>query len=310
MKHIMTVCGEVTPEQLGIVLPHEHVICDIARHSGNANNLLTDVTACTREMEYFKRAGGGTIVDVTTPDIGRDPQSLRDVSLAAGVNIVTCTGYYTEKTAQELIGEQTVDDLAAWMIKEITVGIGDTGIRPGVIGELGSPNHYVRPAEEKVLRAAGRAHRETGMSISLHAAIGRPGVDQLAILREEGVSLDRVIVGHADYEWHREVGTDLEYYQKLLDAGCYVEFDQIGWGEDVVPEKEIIKRVLLLLERGYSNRLLLSMDICRRSFYRQNGGHGYDYLLTHFTKKLQVAGLSDDQIRLIMTENPSRALAF
>ncbi len=310
MKHIMTVCGEVLPEQLGIVLPHEHVVCDIARHSGNVNNLLTDVKACTREVECFKRAGGGTIVDVTTPDIGRDPPALREVSLATGVNIVTCTGYYTEKTAQEFVGEQTVDELAAWMIKEITAGIGDTKIKPGIIGELGSPNHYIRPAEEKVLRAAGRAHRETGMSISLHAAIGRPGVDQLAILREESVSLDRVIVGHADYEWHREVGADLDYYRKLLDAGCYLEFDQIGWGDDVIPEHEVIKRILLLLEKGYSDRLLLSMDICRRTFYHQNGGHGYDYLITHFMKKVRDSGLADDQIRLIMAENPARALAF
>ena len=113
MKKIMTVCGEISPDQLGIVLPHEHIVCDIARLSGSLDNLLTDIEPCKREVEYFKRAGGGTIVDITPPDIGRNAAPLKEISQATGVHIVTCTGYYLEQTMREFVGTKSVDDLAA-----------------------------------------------------------------------------------------------------------------------------------------------------------------------------------------------------
>ena len=98
MKTVMTVLGEIAPDELGIVMPHEHIVCDIARHSGKATNRLNDIELCKRELGYFKRAGGRTMVDVTTSDIGRDAGALKQIARATGVNVVMGTGYYTEKT--------------------------------------------------------------------------------------------------------------------------------------------------------------------------------------------------------------------
>lgn len=104
MKKVMTVCGEIPLVQLGVTLPHEHIVCDIARLSGTPDNLLDDLEVCKQEVAYFKRARGGMIVDVTTPDIGRNAAALREISEATGIHILTCTGYYLEQTMRTAWG--------------------------------------------------------------------------------------------------------------------------------------------------------------------------------------------------------------
>lgn len=306
----MTVRGPIPANQLGIVLPHEHVFCDLARHSGNPDNLLASIPLCEQEVTRFRRAGGATIVDATTRDIGRNAAALKTISEATGVNIVAATGYYVAKTARDFIGDKTVADLAGEMIREFTRGIDGTAIMPGIIGELGSANHVIQPVEERVLRAAARTHHETGLAITLHSAVGRPAVDQVNILRQEAMPMHRVIVGHIQYEWHRDIDADLAYYQRFLDLGCYLQFDQIGWGDDTFPELEMAGRLRLLIAKGYADRLLLSSDLCRVSFYHANGGFGYDYILSRFVQILQGAGVSARHVQTILVENPAAVLAL
>ena len=305
----MTVRGEMPPDKLGVTMPHEHIICDVSRHSGKEDNLLNDVKMAAQEVAAFRRAGGSTIVDVTTEDIGRDPLALKRVSAASGVNIITTTGYYAERIYPHRVLQMTAPELAAHMIHEVRHGIGDTGVRPGIIGELGADEPSVSPVEEKVLRAAARTHNETGLAITLHSSYTRPAPNQLAVLREEGVSPERVIVSHADVVWHEDIAEDLDYFLPLLDAGCTLGFDTIGWDE-FSPEPERIKRIRLLLERGYENQLLLSSDLCRRSFYHANGGRGYDYVLRQFIPKLREDGVAEKHIHLMLVENPQAVLAF
>ena len=309
MKRVPTVLGDIPADELGVTMPHEHVICDISLHSGHAYNRLTDVEAAAREVAAFRLAGGCTIVDVTTPDIGRDPAALKRVSELSGVNIVTCTGYYAEAVYPSDLMRKSVDELAGEMIAEVRDGIGETGVRPGIIGELGAKGFDLTPAEERVLRAAARTHLETGLAITLHSTIGRPAPNQVAVLREEGVPTQRVIVGHADVVWHDDVDLDLAYFLPLLDAGCFLEFDTVGWPENS-PDAARVERIRLLLDRGYERQLLLSTDLCRVTFYRANGGRGYDCVLRDFAPMLREAGVTDDQMRLMLKENPREALSL
>ena len=309
MKNVMTVLGARAPETLGVVMPHEHIICEANRHSGKEDNLLNDVTTACAEVALFKQAGGGTICDVTPADLGRDPMALKRIAETTGVHIITSTGYYDEKLYPDHVTQQSVDSLAAWMVSEAVEGINDTGIKPGLIGELRSSATQVTPAEARILKAAAGAHHETGLAITLHSGFGRPGPNQVAVLRGENVSPERIIVGHADLELRPEIAEDLDYFLPLLDAGCYLAFDTIGWDE-FCPDAERIRRIALLLERGYGRQLLLSSDICRRSFYHVNGGRGYDYVLKEFVPRLKKHGIADDLINAMLIENPVKALAF
>jgi len=308
MKKIVTVTGDISPEKLGVTMPHEHVICDISLHSGIENNRLDDVEAAILEVNAFREAGGGCLVDVTTADIGRNATALKQVAQATGVNIVTTTGWYSESIYPSRVGTDDVAALAREMIHEATHGIGETGIKPGVIGELGARLAELSPAEELVLRASARAHLETGLAIVLHAALNRPGLSQVRVLREEGVSADKIIVSHADIVWHEEVQEDLSYHLALLDIGCYLSFDTIGWLE-FSPEHHKIACIQEIIARGYAGRLLLSSDLCRRTFYHANGGRGYDYVLRSFVPRMRECGVAESDIQRMLIGNPAEVLA-
>ncbi len=308
MKKIITVLGEIAADELGVTMPHEHVICDISLHSGNENNRLTDVNLAIQEVMAFKEAGGNSLVDVTTVDIGRNPEALKKASEATGVNIITTTGFYCEDIYPSSFWDADKKSLARYMIDEAVNGIGETGIRPGVIGELGSKNSTASPAEETALRASALTQLETGLAIVLHSALNRPAPDQVRILREEGVSPERIIVSHADIVWHEDIQLDLAYHLSLLDIGCYLSFDTIGW-QEFSPEDHKIACILELIEMGYADQLLLSSDLCRRTFYHANGGRGYDYVIRDFVPRLKESGVSETDIKCILVSNPSDALA-
>ena len=290
-------------------MPHEHVVCDISRHSGKDDNRLDDPRLCIEEVKAYKAAGGDALVDVTCEDIGRDAAALQQVSKATGVHIITTTGYYAESIYPAYVSEMDTAALTSHMVDEATNGIDGTGIRPGIIGELGAVGPAVTAEEEKVLRAAARTHHETGLAVSLHSAYNRPGPQQTAILADEGVSLERVIVGHADLEWRDDMHQDLDYFLQLLDQGCTLGFDMIGWTE-FTPETERIRRIVALVEQGYAEQLVLSSDLCRRSFYHANGGRGYDYVLREFVPRLRESSISDEALHQMLRKNPMRLLAF
>lgn len=308
MKKIITVLGEIPADKLGVTMPHEHVICDISLHSGNKNNRLTDINLAIQEVIAYREAGGNSLVDVTTVDIGRDPEALRQISEATGVNIITTTGLYCEEIYPPGFWNADKKSLAKMMIDEARNGIGETGIKPGVIGELGSKNSTVSPAEETVLRASALTHLETGLTIVLHSALNRPAPDQVRILLDEGAAQEKIIVSHADIVWHEDIHIDLTYHLSLLDIGCYLSFDTIGW-QEFSPEEHKIACILALIDRGYSDRLLLSSDLCRRTFYHANGGRGYDYVLKSFAPRLRDSGVSETDLTRILMSNPAEALA-
>lgn len=305
---IVTVKGPIEPDELGVTMSHEHIMCDISQHSGKEDNLLDDIDLASKEVAFFHEAGGKSLVDVTTDDIGRDAGALAMISDKTGVNIVTCTGYYAEELYPDYVHNMDIGELAAHMIDEAVNGIGETGVRPGIIGELRSNDTDVTVAEEKVLRASARTHKATGLAISLHSGYGRPGPNQLAILQQEGVDVERVIVCHGDVVWDEDVNKDMDYYQGILDSGAFLSFDAIGW-KDAMPEEEKIVRICALLEKGYVRQLLFSLDLCRKSFYHACGGHGYDHVLEHFVPRLREHDVSQIPIETILIENPRRVLS-
>ena len=194
----MTVTGPVDSGDLGIVLPHEHVFIDLVREY-RGSGLLNDEHLARAELGALRAAGGGTLVDLTVDEIGRDPDALRRVSVATGISIVMGCGHYRDPYLDRAWFDRTgVDAIAAEIVRDITEGVRDTGVRAGIIGEIGADRHYVSAAEERSFRAAARAHRLTGLTISTHAARWPVGLAQLELLTQEGVDPRRVIVGHTD----------------------------------------------------------------------------------------------------------------
>jgi len=298
---VMAVTGPVRPADLGVVLPHEHVFIDLVREY-RGSGLLNDEQLACRELALLRAANGRTLVDLTTDEIGRDPAALRRVSEATGVTIVMGCGHYRDPYLdRDWFDRHTVDAIADEIVRDAQEGVRGTGVRAGIIGEIGADKRYVSAAEERSFRAAARAHHRTGLTISTHAARWPVGLEQVRLLTEEGVDPHRVIVGHTD-----SVPIP-EYHLALVRQGCYVSFDSIGSGS-AHDLRRAVEYVLNLVRAGFGSRLLLSHDICLSTHLSAAGGCGYAYLLSDFLPLLVEAGLDTEQVGEFVTGNPRAAL--
>jgi predicted metal-dependent phosphotriesterase family hydrolase len=183
---VMTVTGPVEAAKLGVTLPHEHLFIDVLREY-RGDGLLNDGALAIEEVAAYRAAGGRSIVDVTSVGLGRAPEALRRVSEATGVHIIMGSGHYREPYLDlARINRMTVDDLATEIVEDLEVGVDGSGIRAGIIGEIAC-DRWITAAEERCFRAAARAHRRTGATITTHAARWPVGIRQLDLLAEEGV---------------------------------------------------------------------------------------------------------------------------
>ena len=307
---VMTVSGPIPPDRLGFTLPHEH--CGISLwHVANRWDyweLTPDDDIVLEELRDYRRRGGGTLVDLTLPGVGRDPARLRRLASATGLNIVMGTGWYREPyyPAEAGIDRRSVDDLAAEMVRELEHGVGDSGIRPGIIGEIGTDKPWVSALEERVHRAAARAAQQTGMAVTTHGVHSGVGIAQLGVLTGEGLDPGRVVIGHAD-SYH-----DLDFYLSILDAGANLLFDFLGhrFGVEESTEPRLVETLVELLERGYAGQLLLSQDVCHNRQLKAHGGFGYVYLQQHFLPTLRTAAVGEGEIRQMTIDNPARILTI
>jgi phosphotriesterase-related protein len=298
---IMSVTGPVESGDLGVVLPHEHVFANLIREY-RGTGLLNDEHLARHEVGLYRAAGGTTLVDLTLDEIGRDPAALRRVAEATGVTIVMGCGHYRDPYLDRgWFDRHDVGEIAEKIVEDIEEGVRGTGVRAGIIGEIGADQAYISAAEERSFRAAARAHRRTGLTISTHAARWPVGLDQLRLLAEEGVDPGRVIIGHAD------TVPSPDYHLALARQGCYVSFDSVGTGTPYDLQRTADYTVALV-RAGFGAKVLLSHDVFLRGHLRADGGGGYGYLLTDFLPLLSAAGLDAELVRRLVSANPIAAL--
>jgi len=307
---VMTVSGPIPPDRVGFTLPHEHTGIYLWHIPGRWDywELTPDEVVVGEELMDFRRRGGSTLVDMTGPGVGRDPDRLRRLASRTGVQIVMGCGWYRGAyyPVEARIDARTVDDLAAELIGEFRDGVGGSGVRPGIIGEIGTDKPWISALEERVHRAAARASVATGMAISTHAILSPVGLAQLAIFEQEGVDPARVVIGHADSY------PVLDHYLAILDRGANLEFDFIGhrFGTEEAAEPRLVELIVELLERDYGSQLLLSQDVCHNSQLKANGGFGYTYLQQHFLPTLRTAAVGEGEIAVMAIDNPRRILTI
>jgi phosphotriesterase-related protein len=311
MPHVMTVLGPVAPDSIGFTLPHEHTQISLWHIQDRWDywELTKDEPVALEELALYREAGGTTLVDLTLPGVGRDPLWLRGLSERSGLNLVMGGGWY--RTAyyppEALIDKRSVDSLAEELVAEATVGVGETGVRIGILGEIGTDKPWVTPSEERVFRAVARASRRTGLAITTHAVLSDVGQAQLTILEEEGVDPGRVVIGHQDSY------PVLDHYLSLIERGASIEFDFLGMTFSAIEEHgegRVIDLLLELLRRGHADRVLLSQDVCHTSQLRRYQGNGYVYLHMTFLPRLRERGVSQEEIDQMTIGNPRRVLAI
>lgn len=289
----------MTIDTSGYTYAHEHLHIDLSSFKNNPDCRLDQYDLICQEMNDLQVLGVRNIIEMTNRYMGRNPQFMLDLMRDTGINVVACTGYYQDAFFPEHVTIRSVEQLAQEMVDEIVIGIDGTGLKAGIIAEIGSSEGVITPLEEKVFIAAARAHHETGRPISTHTSFSTMGLEQLALLKSQGVALSRVVVGHCDLK------DNLDNILRMIDLGAYVQFDTIG-KNSYYPDEKRIGMLHALRDRGLLNRVMLSMDITRRSHLKANGGNGYDYLLTTFIPQLRQSGFGQADVDTMLRDNPSQ----
>jgi len=309
---VNTVLGPVDTADLGFTLTHEHIMATAAGLRQTYPEFLDRQGVIEDAVETFGAAyqeGLRTIIDMTTFDLGRDIGMLEEVSRRTGIHIILTTGCH--RSIPRVLAGASPDAIAQLYVKEIEEGIEGTGIKAGVI-KSASDAGGITEQEENVLRAVARAHNRTGAPISTHTwSPDRIGEQQVRILEEEGVDLNRVYIGHSNDTF------DVDYLLGLLEKGVWLGLDRYPGGR--VPgtpnweqRTEIVKR---LMDAGWGHRIMLSHDHSipggqptpeLREQRRRYNPDGYLFITRQVLPRLSELGASDEDIHQIMVDNPRR----
>ncbi|GAB5518525.1 MAG: phosphotriesterase [Rhodothermales bacterium] len=299
---IRIVLGDIAPGDLGRCLPHEHLIGTPPPHLATPDLQLTDQDAALREVETLQAVGGQALVEMTTPDYGRDAAGLRQLAESTGLHIVAATGYNKETFSAPFLDGVSVAELVERYVDEIEVGMDGTASRAGLI--KASTMETMTPHGWTMLQAAAEAHHRTHAPISTHTENGRLGIEQAQALIDAGVAPAHIIIGHTDHQ------LDWAYHAELAAMGVFIGIDQIGKTK-YAPDAERIAFILRHIAAGHGDQLLLSGDLARRSYWNAYGGTpGFGYLFTEFASALRTAGLTDADLDRLFIDNPARAFTF
>ena len=304
MPTLITTLGPKKADELGLILPHEHVFVDLRTpdQPGYAQADAAAVIALMApEIERARASGVTALVDCAPVGVGRRVDILRAVSEATRFPLVTPTGIYREPWVPAWAQAASEDELYEWMRAELEGTIEQSGVPAGFI-KLSAGDDGLTPCEAKILRAAARAGAATDAAIGSHTIRGRVVRDQLDIVEACGYTAGRFIWIHASAE------PDVDLNLEIARRGAWIEYDWIG---DPADDEMFIHRIRRMLTAGLGNHLLLSQD---RGWYdpAQPGGgtpKPYTYLGEHFLPKLRAAGLDEAAIRQLVCENPFRAFA-
>ncbi len=298
---IETVWGAIPAETLGVTMCHEHLALDLSHVRGDTDSVFTDTPLIAGELNKLYDQGCRGVIEVTCNDMGRDVERLRGYSRATGLHIVASTGFYLAPYHPRWLHTATVEEIAQLFIHELTVGIGETGVRAGLIAEIATSSDCIHPTERKVFEAAAMASARTGCAISTHCDMGTRGLEQVQLLVSKGATPEKIILGHID------LADDREYHLALLKTGANLAFDTIG-KTSYLSDQRRADNLAALLAADYEDKLLLSQDVSRLSYLTASGGRGYTAVLGWFATLLRERGITQAQLDKLLIYNPARIL--
>ena len=322
MAFIRTVSGDIDPSKMGVTYAHDHIYCipQLWKEKGDTDLLLDSPEASQAELELFAKAGGRTIYDATAIDYGRDVGTVKRIAEAAGVQVIATAGFNKAimwpgtmpgkgMTFNQWIASKSRDALARHVVAEVTEGMDGTDVRGGVV-KFGTGYNTMNESEIKILLAVLDAHKETGAPIHSHTELGTMALEQLDLVKAEGVDPARLTIAHLDRN------PDPWLHRKVAETGVFFSFDGITrvkyYSEDVRT-----RCILDLVRWGHEDQIMVGGDIARRTMFASygEGGLGMGFILEkwkpRFIEEAGEAGFDGEKlVHKFFVENPQRAFAF
>ena len=328
MAFVRTFFGDLAPEELGFTYSHEHIVCvpPYWQERNDDDLLLDDPKKSKKDVLDFKANGGQTIVDATAIDYGRQVEDVAQISRETGIHIVGTAGFNKSflwkanlsprlqkvigdfKTFEEWIDKSSINELADFVIREVMEGLEGTEYKGGQV-KFGTGYNMISPLEEKTIRAIARAHKETKAPIHSHTEAGTMALEQIEILRDEGINTEFLSIGHMDRN------LDPYMHRKVAETGAFLSFDGIGKIK-YAPESARIRAILDLVDAGFADQILVSGDTARKTYYKHYGhGLGLEYIIKkwvpRFIEEANESGYDGEElVHKIFYTNPQRCFTF
>jgi phosphotriesterase-related protein len=336
---VQTVLGPIAPDALGPTLMHEHLLCDI-RHPGQRkpedlgpelaldnvwainygtvkraarNYLLDEVEVAVEEVRRMLAAGGRSLVELSSGGLSPDPLGLVRIARATGAHIVMGCGHYVHDYQDPANAGRSVEDLADEMVAAVVEGAWGTGVRAGIIGEIGCTAPWTEQ-ERRVMMAAVLAQRATGAALNVHPGRHPDQPQEVAdFIRAVGGRPERTIVSHID----RTI-FDRDRLFRLADTGCVLEWDLFGQESSYYRLADIdmpndalrLRAIRALIDRGHLAQIVIAHDICYRTRLVRYGGHGYGHIFANVVPMMRRRGFGEAEIQAMLVETPRRLLTL
>ena len=307
MSEVMTVRGAIDASVLGTTLAHEHLFLHSAGLPAQYPWLYDRASALAhvvRELEQARAVGVGTLVDVTTPDLGRDISLIREASERAGVHVVAATGIWVD--VPRWFSRASVDEICGVFVHEIEHGIAGSESRAGVIKVANDASPGVGEVQERILRAAARAAATTRVPVTTHTSPYGIGREQMKVFASEDVEPALIAIGHAFTD-------DLEYLHEVLDAGHYLSIDTFAYSRGTALEPNVLDAIATLTREGFAGRLMLSHDHTPEWDWRPHGPHEEPSIFTYISRDIVPAlrdrGLADGDLDAMLVQAPAAFLS-
>jgi phosphotriesterase-related protein len=308
VSKINTVLGPISPSEMGKTLMHEHIMFGFGGWYANSTLTPFDRAACIKKSlgiaEKLKAHGVDTVIDVTPNDCGRDPEVLREISERSGMHIICSTGLYSEADGapgyfkfRQMFTGNAIEEIQELFQTEIIQGIGNTGIKPGVI-KVATGDGIISSYEEMVLKAAAKTHKDTGIPIITHTGgAATMGIEQTDLLISEAANPKRIVIGHISGS------SDIEYHLAIIEKGVSIGFDRLGLTAYTSGDATIAS-ILGLIGIGKQDRIMLSHDVIWYFLGQNPIDPSPTYIFDNVIPRLKKAGITDDKIDEIMIDNP------
>ena len=335
---VQTVLGLISPDELGPTLMHEHVLWDIRTPAQRGdpdqgpeitlcncwkinygqikaprNYQLDCVAIAATEVAEVRAQGGRSVVELSCGGLSPDPAGLAQVSRRSGVQIVMGCGHYVDEYQDRTNENRSAEDFAGEIISQVLEGAWGTGIRAGIIGEIGCQAPWT-DLEKRVMRGALMAQAETGAAVNVHPGRHPDQPQEVAdFAGSAGADVGRVIISHID----RTIFDDSRLL-RLADTGVVLEFDLFGTEQsyyrladiDMPNDAVRLRMIRTLIDHGHLEQVVISHDICSRTRLSSFGGHGYGHILANVLPMMRRRGFAETEIDAIMVGNPRRLLTI
>jgi phosphotriesterase-related protein len=260
------------------ILSHEHLNFDLTHIRKDNTSLIKDKKLIKKELSFVLEQNLGLIVDLSNQSMNSNKRKICEISEELNIPIVTSTGYYLND--YELNNKMTISELENEFYKHITIGFEGTNLKAGIIGEIATSSDKIHSFEKKVFQAAVNVQKKIGVPIYTHVNLGKLGYDQALFLKKISVNTKKTIIGHVD------LIENIDEILKILKLGFNIGIDTIGKQSYLKDEKRICK-IIKLIELGFEDKIVISLDISRKEYLKSFNGHGYSYLINNFYKEIK-----------------------